>query len=461
MEKLTALNRIVYLLDDGCFAEIGRDIKDGEGVITGYGTIEGRLVYVFSQDFSSNGGAICTAVSKKICNVMDMAVKMGAPLVAIYDSAGGMVEEGLDIFNAYGSIISANARLSGVVPQIAIVAGPCTGTLALSASMCDFTIMVENSGRLYINSSMAMTDEEHRFIDDTMYGSSRICGENGTVQIISKDDKDALNSARKLLNYIPSNNLELPPGMPFKEIDGGKTVNEGMSTQRLIASIVDGESSLELYKDFGSDVQTVLGQIGGMTIGIIANNFDGGNHPNLNIYGIRKMMRMIKLCDCFNIPMLFICDCQGFESKLEEENSGLAMECAKFTALLSYASVPKVSLAVGKIQGISGIMLCNKNTFDMVYSWPLAQISLIEPEKLLDILYTDEILAAEKPECKERQIIEICKEDLTNPLTAARSGHIDGILLPNDTRKRLFSVFDMLSSKREKNYPRKHLSLLV
>lgn len=461
MEKLTALNRILYLLDNGYFSEIGGNIKDGEGVITGYGTINGRLVYIFSQNFSSNGGAICSAVSKKICNIMDMAVKMGAPLIGIYDSTGGNVKEGLDIFNAYGSIISTNARLSGVVPQIAVIAGPCTGTLALSASMCDFTIMVQDAGKLYINPSKAMTDEEHKFIDDTMYGNSRICSENGTVQIISKDDNDALETVKKILGYLPSNNLELPPGIPLKDINEAKTINESMNSHELITALADENSSLELYKEFSSNVQTVLGQIGGMTIGIIANCFGESDNPKLNINGIKKMTQVIKLCDCFNIPMLFIGNCGGFENKLEEENRGLAMECARFTAVLSYASVPKVSLAVGKIQGTTGIMLCDKNIFDMVYSWPSAQISLIEPEKLLDILYADEILSAENPECREKQIIKSSKENLTNPLTAARDGHIDDILLPGDTRNRLFNVFDMLSSKREKNYPRKHLSLLV
>ncbi|MGH4137983.1 acyl-CoA carboxylase subunit beta [Clostridium sp.] len=468
LHKLTSRERIQSILEDGSFIEIGALVgKNGAGVITGYGTVHGKLVYIYSQDYTVDGGAVSIANSNKICNVMDMAIKMGAPLIQVLDSVGAKLSEGLDILTCYGSILKRNARLSGVVPQIAVIAGPCFGIAALSATMSDFTIMVNNTSELGISSDKKITHEEAQYVDAKMYSSANNCSENGSIQIVVANDAEASKIVKKILEIIPSNNIENPTidiettsiNHPNNNLD--EMVNdEEINSYEVMNALVDEDSIIELNNNWESNIITSLAKINGITVGIIASAQK--ENTNINIKISEKVSRFVKICDCYNIPILSIVDTDGFEVSLVEEQSGLSTYASKMIYSLIEATVPKVSLIIGKAYGAGYLALASKEVaFDISYAWPTAKISAVQPETLIKVLHREEIMQADNPKLKENEIIHKYMDEVTSPYRAAEKGIIDDIIMPSETKQRIFASIDMLYSKREIKYPKKHGSTLI
>lgn len=467
LNKLTARERIETLLDSGSFIEIGSLVnKNGGGVITGYGTIEGRLVYVFSQDYTVEGGSIESSNSRKIVRIMEMALKMGAPVVQIFDSAGAKISSGLEALGAYGAIIKKNTELSGVVPQVAVVAGACTGLASISAAMSDFAIMVEASGELYINSPEKIGEKEAKYVDIDIYGGALSASKNGTAQLTAKDDKEALEVVRKLFGYMPSNNLELAPfgcsevlSTPDSRLDE-IAKEENYDIYEIINIIGDKESFIEINGNFAPEVLTGLMKINGLTVGVMASDKIEKNE-GISIRVLEKLARFVKLCSCFNISLLSLVDTKGLAVSLEEERGGLALAASSFVYALAEAKVPKVSLIIGEAYGSAYLAFASKEAaFDITYAWPGAKVAAAEPEGLIKALYREQILEAENPKEKEDELIRNHKDNISNPYIAAEEGYIDDIILPSESRMRLFAVLDMLQSKREISYPKKHGSVL-
>jgi acetyl-CoA carboxylase carboxyltransferase component len=468
LHKTTARERLLLILDEGSFIEIGTLVrKNGAGVITGYGTVDEKLVYIYSQDYTVDGGALNISNSNKICNVMDMAIKMGAPLIQIFDSVGAKLSEGLDILSSYASILKRNAKLSGVVPQIAVIAGPCSGIAALGATMSDFTIMVENSGELAISSSENITKEEEKYIHTKMYSSANKCSENGNIQIVAENDAEAFKIVKKILGYIPSNNMETPE-VRLEDHDfniQNNNLNEMIDSEivspyEVMMALADEDSIIELNSNWEPSIITCFSKINGITVGIITNG--QAKHVDLNTRILEKISKLVKICDCYNIPILSIVDTNGFAVSLKEEQNGLSMYASKMIYALVEATVPKVSLIVGKAYGAGYLALASKEVaFDVSYAWPTAKISLTEPETLIRILHKDEIVQAENPKEKEKELILQYIDEVTSPYSAAEKGIIDDIIMPSETKQRIFSSIDMLQSKREIKHPKKHGSTLI
>ena len=468
LHKMTARERLQFILDEGSFIEIGTLIKNnGAGVITGYGTVDGKLVYIYSQDYTVDGGALNVANSNKICNVMDMAIKMGAPLIQVFDSVGAKLSEGLDILTSYASVLKRNAKLSGVVPQIAVIAGPCVGIASLSAAMSDFTIMVDNSGELGMSSSKKLTKKEEKYIDNKMYSSAINCSENGSIQIVAQNDAIAFEMVKKILEYIPSNNMETAPrGIEIPNLNvlnsnlNDMVNNEIVNSFEVMKALVDEESVIELNNNWEPSIITCLAKINGITVGIITNSEK--ERVNLNIRISEKVSRFVKICDCYNIPILSIVDTNGFVASLQEEQNGLSFHASKMIYALVEATVPKVSLIIGEAYGAGYLALASKEVaFDISYAWPTAKISVTEPETLIKTLHKDEIIQAEHPKLKEEEIIRQYIDEVTSPYRAAEKGIIDDIIMPSETKQRIFASIDMLYSKREIKYPKKHGSTLI
>ncbi len=467
LHKITARERLQLILDEGSFIEIGTLVgNNGAGVITGYGTVDSKLIYIYIQDYTVDGGALTIANSNKICNVMDMAIKMGAPLIQVFDSVGAKLSEGIDVLTSYAKVLKRNAKLSGVVPQIAVIAGPCCGIASLSATMSDFTIMVDKSAELAISSNSKLTEVEEAYVDSKMYSSATRCSENGSIQIVASNDSEAFKVVKKILKYIPSNNMETSPidietsnlNIPNNKLNE-MVNNEIVNSLEVMNALADENSIIELNNNWESSIITCLSKINGITVGIITNAQD--KHVNLNIRISEKISRFVKICDCYNIPILSIVDANGFEISLKEEQNGLSVHASKMIYALVEATVPKISLIIGKAYGAGYLALASKElAFDISYAWPTAKISVTQPETLIKTLYKDEIIQAENPKLKEQEIIFKYIDEVTSPYKAAEKGIIDDVIMPSETKQRIFASIDMLHSKREIKYPKKHGSTL-
>ena len=454
--KMTARERILEILDEGSFIEIGAFVKEAS-VITGYGTVNQKLVYVFSEDVTVNGALVNGVNGEKIAHIMDMALKMGAPLVHIYDSVGGDLKDGLKTLNAYSKIVKGTSKLSGIIPQFALIAGGCNGMASISAAMCDFMILVNDNGNMSMSSTKDLIVEEESFVDEKSI--------NNRVHFNVKEDKAGIELIKKLLTYVPSNNMELPEISNYEinnfineEFDVMSN-NDDIDIRRISVALCDENTSIELFEGFDSEIVTSFGKINGRPFGIIGTNL---KDEDLTRTMIEKVTRMVKLCDAYHIPMVTLVDAEGFKASLEDENKGLSVKVAKMVYALCESSSPKVGLIVGKAYGSSYITLASKEgIFDVVYAWPNAKIALTKPEKLIKALNREEITSSENPRLREKELIANLSEDITSPYKAAEKGLIDDIIIPRETRARLFMVFDMLQSKREIKHPKNHGTVLI
>ena len=477
--KMTAWERIDYLFDPGTFVEIGAFItlriehfgigsnkNPGDGVITGFGKINGRLVYCAAQDFTVLGGSVGEMHGKKIAYAMNLALQNGAPFLNLNDSGGARIQEGIGSLCAYGEIFYANTRASGVIPQISIIMGPCAGGAVYSPGITDFVVMVQNTSNMFITGPQvikAVTNEEVSMED---LGSPNIhMTKSGVAAKVLDDDEGALDWVKRLLSYIPSNNLE---PAPYFRVDQGEEPPVDVSTLvpsnsnkaydiiELINAVVDNGSFFELQDGFAKSMVIGLARLNGHTVGIIANN------PKeiagcIDINASDKAARFVRFCDAFNIPLITIVDVPGFLPGVEQEYGGIIRHGAKLLYAYSEATVPKLTVVVRKAYGGAYICMCSKHLgADVVFAWPGAEIAVMGPQGAVNIVFKKEIDAAEDPQAKTQECIQHYTDKFANPQMAASLGYVDDIIEPAQTREILIQHLDALLSKRVEGPKRKH-----
>lgn len=483
--KLTARERISALLDEGSFIELdafvnhkstdfGMDAKEtpGEGVVTGYGTVDGRLVFVYSQDYTVMAGSLGEMHSKKICKVLDMAAKMGAPVIAMHDSGGARIHEGVDALSALGEVLTRTARNSGVIPQISVVLGTCAGGAAQIAGLSDFVFMVENTSKMFIFGPQVVSAKEGKDISDMELGGSKTHNENsGVSHFEAKNEAECFTMVKSLLSYLPSNNLE---EAPFDiSADDINRVSESLQTivpddsnapfdvRNVISQIADNGVFFEVSKDFAKNIVTGFAKMNGDTVGIVANNtieIDG----LLDIDACCKGARFINICDSFNIPLVTLTDVGGFVVSSESEKNGIIRHASKLLYAYSEATVPKVNVIIRKAYGSSYISMCSKHTgADIVMAWPTAEISVMAPEGAANIIFKNEIANSSNPIATRNEKIQEYKNKCASPFEAAMKGYADDVIEPDSTRPRIIAALQMLASKREVRPAKKHGNLPV
>ena len=466
LNKLTARERILELLDEGSFIEVGGLIsKDGAGVITGHGTIDGRLVFVYSHDYTVEGGTFTKAMGKKIVNIIECAAKIGAPIIQVVDSIGGKLNEGIELLSSHGLVLRSYGKLSGVIPRISVVCGPSNGISALLTTMSDITIAVDKLSDLSVSSLSKLIEKEKTYIDEAMISDGSSINMSGNAHINVETEKEAFGVVRKLISYLPSNNLEVSY-MAEEDIDLNESKenldimveNENYSLDEILNTIADSNSVIKIFEGYGVNFTTAFIKINGLTVGVISNS----GAKEINNDGATKVASFIRLCDSFNISILSLVDTNGATVSIEEEKSGLARNISKIMYSLIDASVPKMSLIIRNAFGLGYEVLASKEAaFDICMAWPSARVSLTSPESYIKNLYSNEIFAAEDPKKAEAEVIAKYLDEVTNPYEAANAGMIDDIIRPSESKQRIFAVLDMLQSKREVKYPKSHGSTLI
>jgi acetyl-CoA carboxylase carboxyltransferase component len=478
--KLTARERLDHLFDPGTFREIDMFVKHhctnfgmenidipAEGVITGHGLVDGRPVFAYSQDFTARAGSLGEMHAKKICKVMDLALKAGVPFVGINDSGGARIQEGVDALSGYGDIFFRNSAASGTIPQISAIMGPTAGGAVYSPAMTDYVFMVKKTSYMFITGPAvikSVTGEKISFED--LGGAMTHNTKSGVAQFACEDDKDALEQIRELLSYLPSSNMEDPPIIdtgddPRRTDPALNTIipdkpNRTYDMKKVIASLVDNGKFFEPHQYYAKNIIVCFARLNGRSIGIIANQ-PRALAGCLDINASDKATRFIRFCDAFNIPMLTIADVPGYLPGSDQEWNGIIRHGAKLLWCYSEATVPKLLLVTRKDYGGSYLAMCSKHQgADMVFAWPSAEIAVMGAEGAANIIHAREIKAAENPETKRQEKIKEYEDLFSNPYCAANSGHVDAIIEPAETRARLIDALEIMSTKREMRPPKKH-----
>ncbi len=451
--KLTARQRIAMLLDEGSFVEIGALVKSadasGESVVTGYGTVDARPVYVYAQDFTVKGGAVDALQAKKIVRVMQLAQKTGAPLVAVMDSAGASLKEGAAALEGYAQIIAGHARLSGVVPQIALVAGPCVGAAAVAASACDFTVMTQKISALLSQGAQIVSAKSGKDYTPETLGGAAAADKAGACAYAAADEAEAIGAVKRILAFLPSNNMEEAPAYEGEDLN--RPIAAGTDPAYLASQLADGGEAMALYAGFAPEMYCGFVKLGGFCAGIVANNAaenDGVITPD----AAAKAAKFIGICDSFNIPVVSLINTVGFVVDGACENFSSVQGGAKLAFAYAQANVPKVSVVIGKaIGGGYAVMGSKALGADMTYAWPQAVIAPLNGDAGARILYNAKIREGMPvQEAQEKYEADNC------PFAAAASGAVDDVIAPEATRQYLIAAIDMLYSKREPVLPRKH-----
>ncbi len=477
--KMTARERIEAFLDEGSFTEVDKYVTHrctnfgmekaeapGEGVVTGYGTVDGRTVFIYAQDFTVLGGSLGEMHAQKICKIMDMAVKMGSPCIGINDSGGARIQEAVDALSGYGQIFYKNTLASGVIPQISVIMGPCAGGAVYSPALTDFIFMVENTSQMFITGPQvikSVTGEE--VTAEALGGAKTHNATSGVAHFRAKDEQECLEQLRKLLSYLPSNNLEKTPNIenedhPGRMEDKLKEIvpadpNRAYDMKELIEQVVDNGEILEVQEDYAKNIITAYGRINGKTVGIIANQ------PKvmagcLDINCSDKAARYIRFCNAFNIPIVNFVDVPGFLPGVNQEYGGIIRHGAKMLHAYAEASVPKITIVVRKAYGGAYLAMCSKDMgADQVFAWPTAEIAVMGPEGAANIIFRKDIEKAEDPVEKRQEKIQEYKDRFANPYVAAERGFVDAVIEPQETRPYLSNALEMLVSKRENRPPKK------
>ncbi len=459
--KMLAGERVTALFDEGSFIELDAFVSSryadtaADGVVTGYGTVDGRLVFAYAQDPTVVGGCIGEMHAKKICKVYDMAAKMGAPVVAMLDSNGARLEEGVIAQAAIGDIISAVAKVSGVVPTISLVLGMCAGTSALVAEMSDFVVMSEKDGaELFVNSPAVVAASTNKKFE----ANAKACASvSGNAHFIAKDDAMCLETAKLLLSYLPSNNLcdapEFECGDDLNRVSESFMAVDGeYDVRSLVAAVADDGAFMESHMLYAVGAVTGFIRLNGSTVGVVANQ---GNAEGALLSGqaIEKMARFVRFCDAFNVPVLSFTDVEGFKVSADEENWGIARKSARLLYAFTEATVPKVNVIVKKAYGGAYACMNSKQTgADVVLAYPTAEIASIAPLAGVGVIYADRLHEGESREA----LVEEYKETVASPYNAAKLGYVDDIIVPGETRPRVIAAFEMLRSKRVNAPARKH-----
>ncbi|KXG43332.1 acyl-CoA carboxylase subunit beta [Tepidibacillus infernus] len=477
--KLTARERISILLDEDSFVELNPFIEHrgthfgldkleapGEGVVTGYGKVHGRGVYVFAQDFTVFGGALGEMHSKKITNIMDLAAKNGCPVIGLNDSGGARIQEGVVSLDAYGQIFYRNSIYSGVIPQISVIMGPSAGGAVYSPAITDFVFMVEKTSQMFITGPKVIETVTGEKITSEELGGARVHSTiSGNAHFTSPSEPEVLESVRRLLSFLPQNNLEDPPRVYAKEDDGwceellDVVPIEGTKVydiRNVIHLIVDEGDFMEVHENFAKNIVVGFARIAGQSVGIVANQpkmMAGG----LDIDSSDKLSRFVRFCDAFNIPIITLVDVTGFFPGVMQEHRGIIRHGAKILYAYSEATVPKITVIVRKAFGGAYVALNSKSIgADLVYSWPNAEIAVMGPEGAANIIFSKEINESEDPLTTRAQKIAEYREKFANPYVAASMGMVDDVIDPRATRKILKQSLEMLKNKRETRPPKKH-----
>ncbi|RKD20941.1 methylmalonyl-CoA decarboxylase alpha subunit [Caminicella sporogenes DSM 14501] len=478
--KLTARERINLLFDEGTFVELDAFVKHrctnfgmekvdapGEGVVTGYGMVDGRLVYAFAQDFTVIGGSLGEMHAAKICKVLDNALKVGAPVVGLNDSGGARIQEAVDALSGYGKIFYRNTIASGVIPQISAIMGPCAGGAVYSPAITDFVYMVDKTSQMFITGPQVIKSVTGEDVTaEALGGAMTHNSVSGVAHFVAANDEDCIAQIRRLLSFLPSNNMEAPPKYEctddinkiIPELDEiiPENPNKPYDMKEVIALIVDNGDYYEYLKFYAQNIITCFARINGQTVGIIANQ------PKvlagcLDINASDKAARFIRTCDAFNIPLLNIVDVPGFLPGTTQEYGGIIRHGAKMLYAYSEATVPKVTLIVRKAYGGSYIGMCNKELgADIVLAWPSAEIAVMGPQGAANIIFRKDIKEADDPVAMRQKKIEEYTAEFATPYKAAERGMVDDVIEPNSTRPRLVDAFNMLASKRETRPAKKH-----
>ncbi|RLB09628.1 MAG: methylmalonyl-CoA carboxyltransferase [Deltaproteobacteria bacterium] len=478
--KLTARERLDKFFDPGTFKELDIFVKHrgtlfgldkmeipADGVVTGYGLVNGRKVFAFSQDFTARAGTLGEMHAKKICKVMDLALKVGAPLVGFNDSGGARIQEGVDALSGYGQVFYRNAIASGVIPQISAIMGPCAGGAVYSPAMTDFVFMVKKTSYMFITGPDVIKSVLGEIItQEELGGANAHASKSGVAHFACENDEDAIEQIKVLLSFLPNNNVDDPPVSPTNddpnricpELDSIIPDNPlgSYDIKDVITSIVDDGFFFEVHKDYAQNIVVGFARLNGRPIGIIANQplvLAGC----LDINSSDKATRFIRFCDSFNIPLLTIADVPGYLPGSEQEWGGIIRHGAKLLWCYSEATVPKVTLITRKDYGGSYLAMCSKDLgADIALAWPTAEIAVMGAEGAANIIHRREIAAAEDPEAKRKEKIEEYRKLLYNPYIAASRGYIDGVIVPSESRVRLIDAFETLATKREMLPPKKH-----
>jgi len=478
--KLTARERIAALLDPGTFRELDafvtHDCQDfgmpekkvlGDGVVTGYGRIEGRLVYLFAQDFTVFGGSLSGAYARKICKIMDLAVKNGAPVLGLNDSGGARIQEGVVSLAGYADIFLKNTLTSGVVPQLSAILGPCAGGAVYSPAITDFIVMVEKTSFMFVTGPDVIKTVTHEEVTkDELGGAATHTETSGVAHFAVPDEAAALALLRELLSYLPQNNLEEPPRVETQDPVDRKSpaldelvplnANQPYDIKDLITEVADDGRFLEVQPGYAGNVVVGFCRLGGRSVGVIANQ-PAHLAGVLDINSSMKAARFVRFCDAFNVPLWVIEDVPGFLPGVAQEHGGIIKHGAKLLFAFCEATVPKVTLITRKAYGGAYCVMNSKHIrADLNFAWPTAEIAVMGPEGAVNIIFRRELAAAEDPVARKAELVAAYREKFANPYRAAELGYVDEIILPSDTRARLIEAFDSLENKRDQNPPKKH-----
>ena len=477
--KLTARERVNLLLDEGSFEEFdvlkagrgghlgGEKEHLSDGVITGHGTIDGREIFLFSQDFTVIGGSLGEAHSEKIGKVMDHAVRVGAPFIGLNDSGGARIQEGVDSLAAYGQIFNRNVMSSGVIPQISAIMGPCAGGAVYSPAMTDFTFMVGNSSYMFVTGPNVVKTIIHQDISfEDLGGAGVHSSKSGVAHFVLPNDILCIREIRRLINYLPSNNMQKPPFLDLRDPLDRKdpalnylvpvNPNQPYDMKVLINSVLDGAEFLEVQSHFARNLIVGFGRLGGQTIGLIANQpavLAGVLDSNASVKGAR----FVRFCDAFNVPLICFVDVPGFMPGPEQEHGGIIRHGAKLLYAFIEASVPRITVIVRKAYGGAYIVMNSKHIgADINYAWPTAEIAVLGPRGAAEVIYRKEIQSSADPMAALTEKEDYYRKTFANPFLAAKRGYIDDVIFPQDTRGRLIRSLQFLEGKHVKKPTRKH-----
>lgn len=477
--KLTARERIDLLVDKGTFVELNPFIEHrtndfgmedqkgpGDGVVTGYGKVNGRPIYLFSQDFTVFGGALGEMHAKKIANVMDLAAKNGTPFVGLNDSGGARIQEGVVSLDGYGQIFYRNSIYSGVIPQISVIMGPCAGGAVYSPAITDFVFMVEKTSQMFITGPKVIETVTGEKISAEDLGGAGVHNTiSGNAHFRGATEEEVLANVRKLLSYLPQNNEEKPPRVEVAEEEDYRPdltdvipfdAVRPYDVRNVIEQVVDVDSFMEIHKDFARNIVVGFARIKGATVGLVCNQpkvMAGG----LDIDSSDKAARFIRTCDSFNIPIITFEDVTGFFPGVKQEHGGIIRHGAKILFAYSEATVPKLTVILRKAYGGAYVALNSKSIgADLVFAWPNAEIAVMGPQGAANIIFAKEIQNSDNPEQTRQQKIEEYREKFANPYVAASRGMVDDVIDPRETRIKLIQSLEMLRSKKESRPYKKH-----
>ena len=477
--KLTARERLHFLMDEGSFQEIGmlvahrsidfgmeKEKYPGDGVITGYGTINGRLVYVFSQDFTVFGGSLSETHAEKICKIMELAMKNGAPVVGLNDSGGARIQEGVVSLGGYADIFYRNTMASGVVPQISAIMGPCAGGAVYSPAITDFILMVENTSYMFVTGPNVVKTVTHEVItSEELGGATTHATKSGVTHFACPNEISAIQHVKRLLSYMPQNCEDTAPALPYETKNELRpqlnTIIPANSLQpydirEVIGHVIDADSFLEVHKDFAENIVVGFARLAGRSIGIVANQpaFLAGV---LDIHSSTKGARFVRFCDSFNIPLLVFEDVPGFLPGTDQEWNAIITNGAKFLYAFCEATVPRIIVITREAYGGAYDVMNSKHIgADMNFAWPTAEIAVMGAKGAAEIIFKREINAAEDKEAKWKEMEQLYSDTFANPYRAAERGFIDEVIIPEDTRIKLIHAFKMLENKVVNNPKKKH-----